>query len=152
MKDRYEWENNRNRDLESKSYRLLFLSTFLIPLSKYLEFSNEIMIIPIILSIIMTFLFFMVIKLRPFKHPLDPSQYFDKCGNIKEDMVAKDLKLSNDELSEYRIRAYLDCSYHNKIIARKKIKYLHYMSVNILVQISVIFLLFVIPILQKINF
>ena len=152
MKDRYEWENNRNKDLESKSYRLLFLSTFLIPLSKYLEFSNEVMIIPIIMAIIMTFLFFLVIKLRKFKHPLDPDKYFDKCGNINEELVTKDLKLSEGELVEYRVRAYLDCSQHNKTIAKKKIRYLQYMSTNILIQMGVIFILFVIPVLQKINF
>lgn len=152
MKDRYDWENNRNKDLESKAYRLLFLSTFLIPLSKYLELDNEAMIIPIILAIIMAVLFFLVIKLRPFKHPLDPNQYFDKCGNIKENMIVTDLKLTEKELVDHRVRAYLDCSYHNKTIAKKKIRYLQYMSANILIQMGVIFPLFIFPTLQKISF
>lgn len=152
MKDRYEWENNRNKDLESKSYRLLFLSTFLIPLSKYLEFSNEVMIIPIVMTIIMAFLFFMVIKLRKFRHPLDPDDYFDKSGNINKDKISKDLKLSDVELVKYRVEAYVDCSYHNKAIAKKKIRYLQCMSAIILIQMVSIFLLFVSPFIMKISF
>lgn len=147
MKDRYEWENNRNKDIERKAYRILFLSTLLIPLTKYLQIENSFIIIILTLSV--TTLFFCVIKLRRFLHPLDPFDYFDCKGKIKEDIIQKDLNLSEKELVETRVREYLKCAYYNKKVAKKKLKYLHYMSVNLLIQMFVIFILFTIPFISE---
>ena len=57
--------------------------------------------------------------------------------------------MEQKELVEHRVRAYLDCSYHNKTIANEKIKYLEYMSKIIVAQMGLIFGIFIAPILQK---
>lgn len=133
LKDRYEQEDNRNKQIESKTHHLLFLTTVIVPLTKFFKIDFDwIVIIP---TIIMVILFILVLKLREFQRPIDPDYFITKDNTINQDLLKKSMDLTPEEFSKDRIESYIRCASQNKKLVDRKAFYLRLMQVVIVIQI-----------------
>ena len=133
LKDRYEQEDNRNKQIENKTYYLLFLTTIIVPLTKFFEIEyNWVVIAP---TVVMVILFIFVIKIRKFSHPIDPDYFLTSKNEICKDLLKKFIDLTPEKFAQDRIESYIRCTSHNKKIVDTKATILQLMQIVIIIQI-----------------
>jgi len=139
LQERYVSETERDKDVENKSHRFIFLTTILLPLSNVVEMEHSLlMAIP---TMLIGILFFGMLRVRTFKVPETPAYYLDCCGKIN-DNLSKALKLTDEQISKKRIESYIICTVHNKKITDQKIKYLKNIQYITFIQILSLGILF----------
>lgn len=135
LKDRFEQEYNRNKHIENKTHHFLFLTTIIIPITKYFKIDFDwLVIIPTIITVI---LFILVLKLREFQKPINPDYFMTSENEICQDLLKKSMDLKPEEFAKDRIESYIRCTSHNKKIVDRKAKYLQLMQIVVVIQISI---------------
>jgi len=147
LKDRFYQEIDRNKHIENKTHHLLFLTTIIIPITKYFKIDFDwLVIIPTIIIII---LFILVLKLRDFQKPIDPDYFMTSGNEICQDLLKKSMELKPEEFAKDRIESYIRCTSQNKKTVDKKAKYLQLMQIVVVIQISIFALILLYSNLQQ---
>ena len=148
LKDRYEQEDNRNKQIENKTHHLLFLTAIIIPLTKFFEIDFDwVVITP---TIVMVILFILVIKPRKFQRPIDPDYFMTSKNEICEDLLKKSMDLTSEEFAQDRIKSYIKCTSHNKKIVDTKATILQLMQIAVIIQIILLVSILLYPHLSQV--
>lgn len=143
VKERFNTEFDRNNKIEEKSYKMLILSTALLPIIQYMNFDfGWIIMSP---TIIITILYLKIIKLNTFRTPLNIKSYFSN-DKLVDKMFEKYSKKNDEDIKNNLIKNYLKATYLNEKIVLDKIKFVTIIQYIVPIQIILLIILFIIHI------